>query len=503
MLYLNARFNRAFRDLLRSTLAYWNSDVHGYRSSIGNIYVRRFNSDQAMLPYAVNNVEVANSTHIISEHDGFTVADTAIRIQKMMERADENECHHIFRVLTENIDAAVDGMDFLEASPIGVQEVYGKCAEQVAARQGVNNVRYIIKMKGNHAVIFANYEDNVQASDIYLTIGMLPILFPSIKEKFSNEELAYCKELVHRSQLKRITNITVTTLFNRLANTRKYNDLSSELLLNATVAKIVESKIQTARLAIDSTQNEMERGLELYQNARTKYLKATKLLTDIEGSKATLKEDMKVALKLDTIKNVNVHGDLLEIMFSAPVRFFDTDEAECAIRRLPDGFVKQFITDIFIDCKYKLHLSAIFKFTLSEDTNWQGLRQLNVDEQQQVGGYANPHIQFYSCVGDYRIDLIKAQTDKNLLVYNSVASASTTSINFKDGTVMNRWFENLQYIYTNYDRSYDAQILYKSVQCIETSDGSRYSMYDIYTAKVLENTEAQVSDATELDVEEL
>jgi subtilase family serine protease len=68
---------------------------------------------------------------------------------------------------------------------------------------------------------------------------------------------------------------------------------------------------------------------------------------------------------------------------------------------------------------------------------------------------------------------------------------------------MNRWFENLQYIHDNYERSYDAQTLYKNTQCIETSDGSRYSMYDIYTAKVLENTEAQVSDAIELDVEEL
>jgi hypothetical protein len=505
MLYLNARFNRAFRDLLRSTMSNWNYDVIGYQSRIHGNYVRRLNTDQAMMPYAVNNIEIVNTTHIISEYEGHTIADVALRIQEMMERSDEAECHHIFRVLTTDIDAAVDAMTFLEAPITGVQEIYGKCAEQVSARQGVNNVRYIAKVKGNHLVVFANYEDTAQASDIYLTIGILPVLFSDIKEKFEQAELEYCKELVHRSQLKRITNITVSTLFNRLANTRKYNDISSELLLTATVTKIVESKMSAARYTVDTAHNDMDRSLDLYQTARNKYLKATKLLTDLEGSKADLKEDMQLALKLDTIKNVNVNHELLDIMFSAAVKFYDTDEAECAIKRLSDGFVKQFITDVFIENKYKLHVSAVFKYTLADDPGYQGLRQVSIDEQQYLGGLANPHIQFYSCVGDYRITLVKAQTDRDLLMFNSVASASTTSLNFKVGTVMNRWFEHLQYIHDNYQRSYDATVLYKDTQCLETPDGNRYSLYDIYTAKVLElpNDEESYADATELDVEEL
>ena len=68
---------------------------------------------------------------------------------------------------------------------------------------------------------------------------------------------------------------------------------------------------------------------------------------------------------------------------------------------------------------------------------------------------------------------------------------------------MNRWFENLQYIHDNWQRGYTESVLYKNLQCLETEDGARYSMYDIYTAKVLENREAQFADATELDVEEL
>ena len=503
MLYLNARFNRAFRDLLRPSYTNWNNNIIGHQNRINGNYVRRINVGQAMMPYAVNNIELDNSTHIISENEGHTITDVAARIQEMMDIADRNECQHIFRILTTDIDSAVDAMTFLSDPVTGVQDVYGKCAEQVSAREGVNGVRYIIKVKGNHVVIFSNYEDIAQASDIFLTIGILPVLFPAIKEKFSTEELEYCKELVHRSQLKRIVNITVSTFFNKLANTRKYNDLSSEFILTSTVSRIVESKVNNARQTVDSSSRDMELYLEHYQSARTRYLKASKLLTDLEGSKQDLKDELRLALKLDTIKNVNVQGENLEMVFATPVKFFDTDEAECAIRRLEDGFVKQFIKDVFIDCKYKLYVSAVFGYTLADSTNWQGVRQINTEEQEMVGGLANPHIQYYSCVGDYRVNLVKAQCNKDLLTYNSVASASTASINFKDGTVMNRWFENLQYIHDNWQRGYNESVLYKNLQCLETEDGARYSMYDIYTAKVLENREAQFADAADIEVREL
>ena len=503
MLYLNARFNRAFRDILRPSYTNWNNNIIGHQNRINGNYVRRINVGQAMMPYAVNNIELDNSTHIISDNEGHTVADVAARIQEIMDIADRNECQHIFRILTTDIDSAVDTMTFLSNPIAGVQDIYSKCAEQVSAREGVNGVRYIIKVKGNHVVIFSNYEDIAQASDIFLTIGILPVLFPAIKEKFSTEEVEYCKELVHRSQLKRIVNITVSTLFNKLANTRKYNDISSEFILTSTVSRIVESKVNNARQTVDSSNRDMELYLEHYQSARTRYLKASKLLTNLEGSKQDLKDELRLALKLDTIKNVNVQGENLEMVFATPVKFFDTDEAECAIKRLEDGFVKQFIKDVFIDCKYKLYVSAVFGYTLADSTNWQGVRQINTEEQEMVGGLANPHIQYYSCVGDYRVNLVKAQCNKDLLTYNSVASASTASINFKDGTVMNRWFENLQYIHDNWQRGYTESVLYKNLQCLETEDGARYSMYDIYTAKVLENREAQFADATELDVEEL
>ena len=57
----------------------------------------------------------------------------------------------------------------------------------------------------------------------------------------------------------------------------------------------------------------------------------------------------------------------------------------------------------------------------------------------------------------------------------------------------------LKFKYPNCNKYLEA-VLYKELQCLETEDGNRYSLYDIYTNKVLEPS---LSDVTELDVEEL
>ena len=49
-------------------------------------------------------------------------------------------------------------------------------------------------MRGkNIVVLVSNYSDDEQASDYFLTIGLIPILFPNLKEKFSEEEMEYFK----------------------------------------------------------------------------------------------------------------------------------------------------------------------------------------------------------------------------------------------------------------------------------------------------------------------
>ena len=83
MLYLNARFNRAFRDLLRPSYTYWNNNIVGYQNRINGNYVRRLNIDQAMMPYAVSSIEIENSTYINTHH---------LKERLIKEGKKENKC---------------------------------------------------------------------------------------------------------------------------------------------------------------------------------------------------------------------------------------------------------------------------------------------------------------------------------------------------------------------------------------------------------------------------
>ena len=100
-----------------------------------------------------------------------------------------------------------------------IQSLYTKCLTQITAREedrytDLDNLKLCMyKSKvGNHIVSIQNFSDYVQASDIFLTIGLLPIFFPDFKETLNEEELEYFKGLVTRSQIKRISNVTVTEL---------------------------------------------------------------------------------------------------------------------------------------------------------------------------------------------------------------------------------------------------------------------------------------------------
>ena len=72
--------------------------------------------------------------------------------------------------------------------------------------------------------------------------------------------------------------------------------------------------------------------------------------------------------------------------------------------------------------------------------------------------------------------------------------ASARSLNFRDGTVINRFIMTLNNIWRDRDSDYNAAY-YVYTKCLETEDGERISMRQWY--------ERKVADVQEIDVEEL
>jgi hypothetical protein len=203
-------------------------------------------------------------------------------------------------------------------------------------------------------------------------------------------------------------------------------------------------------------------------------------------------EEINAAIQIEGIKTVAVgNNDSLYITFVAPATFFNTDEAELVINNMPDNWVKQFFTDVFLEQKYKLHLYSKFMFSYEAGRNFNPPGSESADILQSFNAMYNPHLYFFNCLGDYRPQLADAQAHQDLLIFNNLALASTKSINFRDGTVMNRWRNSL-YEYSQ-DNGYTASCLLNS-KCLEDEDGNRLSIREVYLNPVTEAGELEVED---------
>lgn len=170
------------------------------------------------------------------------------------------------------------------------------------------------------------------------------------------------------------------------------------------------------------------------------------------------------------LENVNDNGDI-EFSVKTYMDFYDEDIAErtinnnrariyseCYTTYIPAEKMRTLLTAIFIDRSVKLRVCAAYKF-----------RNLTVSAQSrhvfgsECKGYLpNPHINEYSCLGNYPV-LINARLKENDYVGAiSQCIASAKSLNFADGSVLTTFVEHLY----GTDGERDMQ----EISCIELPD---------------------------------
>lgn len=449
----------------------------------------------AFAPLVYNDIKMLSKSYGIT--DPSEMIDNYLEDIEGVYNELPNDTFAFIRIYAENVDQVYNRLDTdLYTTPANaVQELYNKCMSQVQARQGLQHDIYTkVKIsRTKHLIILvSNYSDNDQASDSFLTLGLIPVLFPDWKDKFNEEEIEYFKVLVNRSQVKRISNTRATEAYNIAINTEKYTNKLRELQLRNTIERLVDNRIRTARQTVESAEARADEYLRGYQDQRRKYYDSQVILNNLEKTRTDTMEEINAAIQIEGIKTVAVgNNDSLYITFVAPATFFNTDEAELVINNMPDNWVKQFFTDVFLEQKYKLHLYSKFMFSYEAGRNFNPPGSESADILQSFNAMYNPHLYFFNCLGDYRPQLADAQAHQDLLIFNNLALASTKSINFRDGTVMNRWRNSL-YEYSQ-DNGYTASCLLNS-KCLEDEDGNRLSIREVYLNPVTEAGELEVED---------
>lgn len=501
--YNNRLINNAGNDYLRIDYNFFN------QSRISDLGMVRFKFlDHALLPYLMNNIEIKQLTYmydhvytdidylpaIVANLKGHAIADTTeLSILRMFTTLED----------MDSISATLDSDVWVEV-PDAIKTLYNTCVKQIELREGYTRslgIR-VFKSKINHTVLMLmNFDDSSQASEMFLTIGVIPLLFEDYKEKMCTEELEYFSTLVKRSQVKRISNVAATAAFNILTCCKKYIDLLRKETTKYVISNIMRTRIDLCRNIVSQTERDAENYLRNYEDLLAKYYKANKELQELQEGKDAVLDEVKTAISIPAIYKVDMDRQDqfgIEITIITPCSFFELDEVECIMHNINEDTVfYKFINDVFITQKYKLYLGHTFRYNFNPDYRFSANNVLNMDELKEMDCMFNPHLFYFNCFGDYKPKLIQAMQQQDLTMFINWAIASLKSINFKDGAVINRWKQYFTDLEEAWESGSGISRLLANSKCLEDENGNRLSLADVYLHA--EETE----DNEEIDLEEL
>lgn len=474
-----------------------DSDISVGRSQFPNGYVYGSHIGSALLPLLFNDIPYRTTTLVKSQG----IEDDAILhvINDQYDLLDDKELLYV-RVYADRTSVGVlcnqiDKDRFVSPSDT-VKSLYNKCLDQTLARESVTseNTIQIVKSRTKHMIVtFTSYRDRTQESDFYLTLGLIPILFEDYKQKFNETEIEFFKVLVNRSQVKRIANVKATEAFNNLLSEEKYIKRFNKIKTEAVIIQLVNNRINDAESKVYDAMRRAENCLNDYHTYKKRYFEEQNFLNTARSNRQEYIDELSDALNMDNIVKVDINRGVIEIYFKTYADFYNQDEAEIVIGNRTSGWLNKFFTEVFIEQKYKLNILTkfVFNYNASNDNNaFVKPSNLSYSLLNQYNAMFNPHIQYYSCLGDYLPQIIEAHAKKDLVMFNNLATASTRSINFRDGAVMNRWLDTLS---NNHMDNYSSIDLY-DIKCIEDEDHNLHSIRELYMS---EAREVELHDAGE------
>lgn len=508
MLQINARSNKysqiynwnfkSFSSIEQSFNRYLN--FQGY-----NRYISYDNIAYADLPIRMMERDLKlNFFRVPTDIDEDQKEIIKTYLSNSFNRLNEKDIHIIKGLLETDEQIDTESYEFIdkdlytELDDDAIKSLFNKCAEQVGARESDRQNTTIIqryrvfKSKAKHIIlILSSYPDTEQASDFFLTYGLLPVLYSDIKEELDPLELDFFKCLVQRSQVKRISNVAPQNAFAALEALQKYEDKVKVIKYKTLFTKLAESRGQIARGKVREAQNYIDDCLRNYDNYLKQLQEASILVDKYDSEKEEIIHEFEIAATTDGVYDINPTGSGAELTFKVPISFFDTEEAELQLKRRPDCLAKDLLTKLFVDEDAKLWIAtqATFDFT----NNFRDMGSVNEYWLIEHNLMFNPHLQFYHCLGDYKPQLIKAMRDGDLLMFINIALASSKTINFKDGAVISRWFD---WLCTEIEEGHS---WYTKCKCI-CKNNEWYSIKEYLTGETEEET---TEEPEELEVNEL
>lgn len=262
----------------------------------------------------------------------------------------------------------------------------------------------------------------------------------------------------------------------RIANQYDFRTARIRQLLSGFETKYERIECNNIRSQLDSVRGRIETlNRQIGDQLHTKSELEIKLLgleTKISNTSEE-SEIMEYFLCNDKLVLLNVSDETMLFGVKTYIEYFDEDMASSAIRNknsylyapgerrcnryIPEESIEKLMKAIFIDQILRIKVCAVYEFDLNGSVNAR--RYFNFDHNFN-DCMPNPHIDGYSCIGNYQITINELLSKRDYITALEQCVASAKSLNFGDSPVMNLFSRAIYKLDCNYNN-----------KCIELPDG--------------------------------
>jgi hypothetical protein len=462
--------------------------VFKHSSNHNSTYIETPYVGDLYLPFLINNIDLHQETLILGRDCLEVGTIPTARITSTIDNliTDCNESNKIRWIkiycpveFKEALTSLIDP-DLWTGVHENIIEITNKVMQQLELREDLSytpEMKFYKHRLCNTVIQVLDTMDHRQATEDFYFIGLIPQLFPEISELFSVDEFNFFDELVHRAMLKRIGNADAQNFFNIMCATEKYQTAFEDVKLRNVVNSVAQGKIDNYKNLVREAENRMDSLMREYNGLLKTQRETNILLMNQMQTIDNTKEEIYAALKTEGLVDYNIDGyNRLDFYVKAPITFYEMDILESLLdndRLYYTPKVREFFNKVFITQEYKLVVAHRFNFSFAPDASFN-LPSASEDKLQTFNASINPHLAFFSCLGNYKPTLIKLQKEQNLLMFVHTAIASVKSINFTDGTVFRRWCE---YLEDKFERPYTT---FMNTKCLEDAEGNLHTPYEVF-----------------------
>lgn len=216
--------------------------------------------------------------------------------------------------------------------------------------------------------------------------------------------------------------------------------------------RTIQATIRNNKASIESCTTKIE---QLYALIRADEGKLLRLEKDPE-LKEKIQEALEYANKSKLISKLGIipEDKKLELVIDAPIRYYDPEYAKVMYKNMSTGtyskndditVLKELFKETFIENKYTLYCSTLIDITLYNSNNGQSPISFYIkNATENKGTYLlQPHLNGYACLGNNKIEALKACEQLDILGLLTVFTTSAQNFNLTDSTVFNHFREKL------------------------------------------------------------